>query len=195
MANSASDARGSELEIRKALIESGGVDVMIAIGSNFFYTVTLPCTLWFFDKAKAQTDRNDKVLFIDARHLFRQVDRAHREFAPEQIEFVANIARLYRREEPEFENGSELLLKAKFPTLEYLDVPGLCKIATLKDIGTQGWSINPGRYVGVTERPPDEFNFYEKLEEMNEELETLNAEAHELEERIAENVTGLLESA
>lgn len=106
MANSASDAGGSELEIRKKLIESGAVDAMIAIGPNFFYTVTLPCTLWFFDKAKVKTSRKDKVLFIDARHLFRQVDRAHRDFAPEQIEFVANIARLYRAEEPEFQNAS-----------------------------------------------------------------------------------------
>ena len=57
MANSAADARQSELEIRKQLIEGGAVDVMIAIGSNFFYTVTLPCTLWFLDKGKAGTER------------------------------------------------------------------------------------------------------------------------------------------
>ena len=57
MANSASDARGSELEIRRKLIEAGVVDVMVAIGSNFFYTVTLPCTLWFFDKGKRATPR------------------------------------------------------------------------------------------------------------------------------------------
>lgn len=70
MANSASDARQSELEIRKKIIENHDVDVMIAIGSNFFYTVTLPCTLWFFDKGKKHTDRKDKVLFIDARNIF-----------------------------------------------------------------------------------------------------------------------------
>src|SRR5438445_3480894 len=63
MANSACDAGGSELEIRKKLIESGAVDVMVAIGSNFFYTVTLPCTLWFFDKAKNNTARKNNLLF------------------------------------------------------------------------------------------------------------------------------------
>lgn len=193
MANSASDARGSELEVRKRLIESGAVDVMIAIGSNFFYTVTLPCTLWFFDKAKAQTDRKGKVLFIDARHFYRQVDRAHRDFMPEQIEFVANIARLYRGEKAEFENGSETPFIKEFPRLEYRDIPGLCKVATTSSIDAQGWSLNPGRYVGVAERPADEFDFYERLEEMNEELEILNAKAHELEEHIAENVAKLLE--
>jgi len=72
-------------------------------------------------------------------------------------------------------------------------VAGLCKVATLKEIEAQGWSLNPGRHVGVGERPPDDFDFAEKLEELNEELETLNAEARELEDRIAENVTKLLE--
>ena len=71
MANSASDARGSEMEMRQRLVEQGMVDVMIAISSNFFYTVTLPVTLWFFDKAKANDpERTDKTLFIDARKVF-----------------------------------------------------------------------------------------------------------------------------
>lgn len=192
MANSASDARASELEIRKTLIESGVIDVMIAIGPNFFYTVALPCTLWFFDRASAAA-RKDRVVFIDARHLYRQIDRAHRDFAPEQIEFIANIARLYRGEKPEFENGSESMLKDKFPSLKYQDIAGLCRVATIKDIEKQGWSLNAGRYVGVTERPADEFDFYDQLEEQNEELEILNAEAHELEAQISENVAKLLE--
>jgi hypothetical protein len=66
-------------------------------------------------------------------------------------------------------------------------------MATISDIEAQGWSLNPGRYVGVAERAPDDFDFKERLEELNEELEILNAEAHELEERIAENVVRLLE--
>ena len=188
MANSAADARASEQEIRQKLIKSGAVDVMIAIGSNFFYTVTLPCTLWFFDKGKKNTARKDKVLFIDARNTFTQVDRAHREFTPEQVEYIANIVRLYREEKVETEQGSDKLLKESFPKREYRDVPGLCKVATLQEIEAQGWSLNPGRYVGVAEREADDFDFKEKLEELNEELEKLNAEARELEERISENV-------
>jgi type I restriction enzyme M protein len=204
MANSAADARGTELEIRKKLIESGAVDVMISIGSNFFYTVTLPCTLWFLDRGKTGSSHGgtnkggraspaptETVLFIDARQTFTQIDRAHREFTEEQIQFLANIVRLYREEplaafiDPE--------TKKHFPKGKYNDVPGLCKVATIKEIEAQGWSLNPGRYVGVTERAADDFDFKERLEEMNEELETLNAEARELEERIAENVTQLLE--
>jgi type I restriction enzyme M protein len=192
MANSAGDARGSELDIRRDLLKSGAVDVMVSVGSNFFYTVTLPCTLWFLDRGKAKSKLKDKVLFIDARHTFTQIDRAHREFTPDQIEFLSNIVRLYRGEKPETEAGSKDLMKESFPKGKYADVLGLCKVATLDEIEAQGWSLNPGRYVGVAERAADDFEFAEKLEELNEELETLNAEARELEERIAENVSFLL---
>jgi len=193
MANSAGDARGSEMEIRRQLLQAHAVDVMVSIGPNFFYTVTLPCTLWFLDRAKKGTKRKDQVLFIDARHIFHQIDRAHRDFTSEQIEFIANIVRLYRGEAIETDAGSRELMKKNFPKGKYADVLGLCKVATLGEIEAQGWSLNPGRYVGVAERTPDDFEFAERLEELNEELETLNAEARELEERIAENVASLLD--
>ena len=193
MANSAADARASELEIRRQIIESRAVDVMVSISSNFFYTVTLPCTLWFFDKSKGEGERADKVLFIDARHIYQQVDRAHREFTPQQIEFLSNIARLYRGEAPENLHDSAEMMEAKFPGGVYVDVPGLCKVATITEIEAQGWSLNPGRYVGVAEREADAFDFAERLGELNEELEVLNAEARQLEERIGENVTMILE--
>jgi type I restriction enzyme M protein len=194
MANSASDARGTELTVRQQLIQSGSVDVMIAVGSNFFYTVTLPCTLWFLDRGKVKTSRRDKVLFIDARHIYRQVDRAHREFSDEQVEFIANIVRLYRGEAVENGAGSEALVKENFPSGVYVDVSGLCRVVTLADIEAQGWSLNPGRYVGVAERlEAEDFDFNARLEELNEELEILNSEGRELEVRIAENVARLLE--
>jgi len=194
MANSAADARASELEIRKKLIQDRAVDVMVAVGPNMFYTVTLPCMLWFFDRGKKGTERQDKVLFLDARHIFRQIDRAHRDFTPEQIEFLANIVRLYRGEKPENQYGCDKMMAEKFPKGKFADVPGLCKVTTIKEIEAQGWSLNPGRYVGVAEGEADDFDFKERMEELNEELETLNAEARELEERIGENVAKLLET-
>jgi type I restriction enzyme M protein len=201
MANSAADARQSEMEIRKKLLQAQAVDVMIAIGPNFFYTVTLPCTLWFFDRGKSNTPRKGNVLFIDARHIFRQMDRAHRKFSPKQIEYIANIARLYRGEKPEFvasgdeeHPGPDPDLKKTFPKLKYADVLGLCKVATHAEIEAQGWSLNPGRYVGVAEKGADGFDFAEKLEELNEQLEVLNSEARELEDRIAATVAKLLEA-
>ncbi|KAA0255514.1 SAM-dependent DNA methyltransferase [Acidobacteria bacterium ACD] len=193
MANSAADARGSEQEIRRKLIEDRSVDVIVSISPNFFYTVTLPCTLWFFDRGKKKSPRRDQVLFLDARNVFRQLDRAHRDFTPEQVEFLANIVRLYRGEEPEFlVPESKALLKEKLPKLKYADVQGLCRVATIVEIEGQGWSLNPGRYVGVSDRPAEDFDFAERLEELNEELERLNGEARELEDRIAENVASLL---
>ena len=249
MANSAADARASEQDIREKIIRAGDVDVMVAIGPNFFFTVTLPCTLWFFDKGKAALPPSppaplpggegskkskssspagrgggegaapydyenhrgaryrDTVLFVDARHIFRQLDRAHRDFTNAQIEFISNIVRAYRGEPCEFNHGSKEKFNEVFSTatnlplitdhsalMTYHDIPGLCKAASLAEIEAQGWSLNPGRYVGVAkgEHLSDE-DFKEKLEVLNEELVALNAEARELEERIAENITELLE--
>lgn len=195
MANSASDARQSEMEIRKKMLEDKVVDVMIAIGTNFFYTVVLPCTLWFFDKGKKDTSRKDKVLFIDARNIYTDIDRAHREFTPTQVEFISNIVRLYRGEKAEKECGSDEMMKKSFPDSKYKDVAGLCKVANIKEIAEQGYSLNPGRYVGVAERGEEDFDFEERLEGLNEELERLNGEARQLEDKIAENIEQLLEKS
>lgn len=192
MANSAGDARGSELEIRKKLIQRGAVDVIVSIGSNFFYTVTLPCTLWFFDRAKARGPRKDKVLFLDARPFFKQVSRAIREFTPEQLEFLANVVRLYRGEVPEFDEGSKAMLVEQFPTMAYADVAGLCKAATVGDIEAQGWSFNPGRYVGVGEREAEDVDDLTKLEALAEEFEALGLEARGHESVVAENLALLI---
>lgn len=194
MANSASDARHSELAIRRKLIEDRQVDVMVAVGPNFFYTVTLPVTLWFLDKGKKGTDRADQVLFIDARHTYRQVDRAHRDFTRDQHEFLANIVRLYRGEEPEFLNRSEAMLNERFPDLRYVDVPGLCKVATVEEIEGHGWSLNPGRYVGVADGEDDAFDFAERFGELSEEFQALAIEADGLERSIADNAALFLEA-
>jgi len=98
MANSASDARHSEADIRKMLIDNNLIYGMLTLPSNMFYTVTLPATLWFFDKAK----KDDKILFIDARNIFTQIDRSHREFSDEQIKDIAVISRLHRGNRPAF---------------------------------------------------------------------------------------------
>lgn len=198
MANSASDARSSEQELRQKLIEARAVDVMVAVGPNMFYTVTLPCTLWFLDRGKAKTRRADTVLFIDARHIYRQIDRAHRDWTPAQIGFIANLVRLYRGEALDLTLGGEET-EAKLHEIfgmkpAYADIPGLCKVATISEIEAQGWSLNPGRYVGVApgEEVSDE-DFKAQLQTLNEELETLNVQARTLERTIAANVAGILE--
>ncbi len=180
MANSACDAGHSEKEIRKQTVASGAVDVMVAISSNFFYTVTLPVTLWFLDRAKAGTQREDTVLFIDARHTYRQIDRAHRDFTVEQIEFLANVVRLYRGEEIETTAGSEVLLREHFPDGNYVDVGGLCKVATRSEIEDQGWSLNPGRYTGSAAVDESDVDFMGGLETMYEKFTMLSDEADAL---------------
>ncbi|MDP4132827.1 MAG: class I SAM-dependent DNA methyltransferase [Bacillota bacterium] len=187
MANSAADARGTELEIRKQIIESKVVDVMISIGSNFFYTVTLPCTLWFFDNIKVHHNSDDTVLFIDARNTFTQIDRAHREFSLAQIEYIANIARLYHNKPIENLEGGADLLKELFPDKKYQDIPGLCKVATIDEIEAQGWSLNPGRYVGTQIEEFNEEDFLESLTALNAELQQLNQQAQQIERAIEEN--------
>jgi type I restriction enzyme M protein len=164
-----------------------------------FYTVTLPVTLWFFDKGKTKSARADTVLFIDARHIYRQVDRAHREWTQAQVGFIANLVRLYRDEALDFTLGGDSA-RAKIEEIfgeksKFADVAGLCRAATLKEIEAQGWSLNPGRYVGVAagEAVSDE-DFKEQLETLNEELETLNAQARALEKTIAGNVAEILEA-
>jgi type I restriction enzyme M protein len=193
MANSASDARGSEMEIRRQLIEDRCVDVIVSVGTNFFYTVTLPVTLWFLDRGKRGTEREDRVLFIDARDIYRKIDRAHRDWTPEQIEFLANIVRLWRGEEPEFDFGSDSLLLENFHEKSYVDVPGLCAAVGLDEIEKQGWSLNSGRYVGTTGNTALGADFQPELERLQEEFSVLNAEATSLTEVVERVVERVLE--
>ena len=129
------------------LIEDRSVDVIISVGTNMFYTVTLPVTLWFLDRGKRRTDRADQVLFIDAREIYNQIDRAHRDWTPQQIEFLANIVRLWRDEEPEFDAGSEDLISAVLPDGTYQDV---CWTLCCRDAGAdRGTRLEPSTQVGT----------------------------------------------
>jgi type I restriction enzyme M protein len=192
MANSSSDARHSEGEIRRKLIEDRLADVIVAIGRNFFYTVTLPVTLWFLDRGKRETGRADRVLFIDARQVFRQIDRAHRGFTGEQLELLANIVRLYRGEPPELDHIEDGLFAQGFPDGTYVDVPGLCKVATIDEIASQGWSLNPGRYVGTEVEDLDDEVFEEKLAAAHAELRDLAIRAETLQRGVDQVLTQLL---
>lgn len=193
MANSSSDARHSEGEIRRKLIEGRLIDVMVAVSPNFFYTVTLPVTLWFLDRSKGASERADKVLFIDARQVFRQVDRAHRDFTDDQLEFLANIVRLYRGEAPELAEGANELFEQRFPDGTYADVTGLCRVATIEEIEAQGWSLNPGRYVGTEVEDLEDEVFEEKLAAAQVELRELAERAAALEVGVDKVLTQLLE--
>lgn len=160
MANSASDSSKSEYEIRKKMIEEGIISQMVTLPSNMFTSVTLPATLWFFDKHKPQTEKKNEILFVDARNVFTQVDRAHRKFSDEQIKNLGIITRLYQgdteacaslikdyqnemKNAPEASDDKEIKTKAywksqidwiteRFPDGKYRDVIGLCKVAQIE---------------------------------------------------------------
>ena len=198
MASSASDARSSELELRRKLIEARAVDVMVSVGPNMFYTVTLPCMLWFLDRGKAHTKRKDQVLFLDVRHVFRQVDRAHRDWTEGQIGFLANVVRLYRGEDVDLTYGGDEAgdkLRETFGKKpRYADVAGFCKVVSVKEIEAQGWSLNPGRYVGVAPgEDVDDDAFHEQFEALTEEFERLTTDARRLERIISRNAAEILE--
>ena len=263
MASSATDSQGKDKDIRESLIKTGAVDVMVSVGNNFFYTKSLPCSLWFFDKAKPEAIK-DKVLFIDARNYYTVVDRTLNEWTEWQLKNLNAIVWLYRGE---VEKYTELLneyrrtlgedktfaehidalseqvkaieaegkqavadasrgkgkkiqqeydekvktvketltiaqeaqwLYEKFGDGEYVDVPGLCKIAYITNeakgdnegvsIEDKGWSLTPGAYVGVAPVEDDGVNFEERMAEIHEELLALQQESNILMETISNNM-------
>jgi type I restriction enzyme M protein len=203
MANSATDAGGSELEIRKKILSSNAVDAIISLTSNLFYTVTLPCTLWFFDLSKIDSARRNQVLFIDARNIYNQVDRAHRELTDSQLAFLTNIVRIFRNEEPELDELLETnstsyeslsYWKQCFPDNKYHDVRGLCKVATLDLIREEGWTLNPGRYVGYLLDEQDDVDFAQNFQKISEELKSLTKKSHELEKKLQKFTQEILDN-
>lgn len=169
MANSATDAGNAEKEIRKKLIDEGIVDVIISTPSNMFLNVTLSSTLWFLDKSKKGTDRQNKVLFIITQDIFTPVDRAHNKWTDEQIQEIAGIVRRYREEE-----ASE----------KYENIKGRCKVATLGEIKENDYSLNPGRYVEIVEKEMDDTEFEARIKELSKDFKSLTQEAHGLEKKI-----------
>jgi type I restriction enzyme M protein len=137
------------------------------------------------------------VLFLDLRHVYRQVDRAHRDWTVGQIGFLANVVRLYRGEAVDLTYGgdeaSEKLREVFGKKPKYADVLGLCKIASVAEIEAQSWSLNPGRYVGVApgEEVSDE-DFKARFEALTEEFERLTGEARKLEKVLTRNFTEIL---
>lgn len=256
MASIATDAGKSEAEIRARLVEDGIVSAMLSLPSNMFFSVTLPATLWFFDKARREDKR---VLFINARNFYKQVDRAHREFTDEHIANLACIRHIYQGDEVHWhllmshydsrihdltakyescveeknaatieaesflsENpGKNLKTDIKrridaadaaladaekvlthftsmrqwlidnFPDGKYRDVIGLCKAASIDEIREQDYSLNPGRYVGVSFDVEDLNDFRESMTALKSELSALNDKSNELMESIVGHLNQL----
>ena len=137
-----------------------------------FMNATLSCTLWFFDKRKAGTARQNKILFINAQDIFTPIDRAHSEWTDEQIQEIASIVRRYREEKDE---------------TKYKDIKGRCKVVTLEEIRTNDYSLNPGRYVEIIEKEMSDVDFDSRMKELMSEFTTLTEEAHRIEKKIKDD--------
>ena len=190
MASSATDAGHSEKLIRQQLIQSGAVDCIVSVGNNFFYTRSLPCHVWFYDKGK-RPENKDKILMIDARNVFRKVTTTISDFSPEQLEGLTSIMKLYRGENPVV-SKTNAWFTSHFPDGIYQDVEGLCKIVSIEEVEGNDWSLTPGSYVGVKLTSDDGYDYKARISEIQKELNLLNAEADDLSKTISNNLSQLI---
>jgi type I restriction enzyme M protein len=194
MADAASDAGGSEREVRRQLIESDAVDVMISLGMDVFGKARVPCTLWIFDKGKAKSPRHGKVMFIDAQCLNRKAGERDRPLTEAQLKFLNQIVQLYRDEFSALADG-DTMLKEYFPDGRYRDVNSLCRSITTTEISKNGWSLNPRLYlrgkVDWASRISLGTRGLDDMQAMEAELKKLGERAQEL-EKILQEHTGEL---
>ena len=192
MPNIACDSGYSEREIRKKLVNNKAIDVVISVASDFFYSVALPVTLWFLKKHNSDDCRKESILFIDARKIFNQIDRRHREFTAQQIEFISNIVRLHREKEIETMHCSKNMVEKNFPNFKYRDINGLCKSVSIDQVEQQGWSLNPGRYVGSISLKEETGDFTETIQSLFSELELLDNKSQEFDKTVMDFMQKIL---
>jgi type I restriction enzyme M protein len=190
MASSATDAGHSEKLIRQQLIETGDVDCIVSVGNNFFYTRSLPCHVWFFDKGKHKENKK-KILMIDARNVFRKVTTTINDFSEEQLEGLTAIVKLYRGEKPEV-SKTNAWFNGRFPNKKYQDIEGLCKVVTLDEVKENDYSLTPGRYVGVKDSIDGDFDFVTRLKTIKIEFDLLNRESGKFTNSILKNLEELI---
>ena len=178
MASSATDAGNAEKLIRQKLIETGHVECIVSIGNNFFYTRSLPCHLWFFNKGKKAENKN-KILMIDARNTYRKVTSTINDFSEEQLEGLTALINAFRGDDLGV-NADNTWFNEYFPEGAYQDVEGLCKVVEMDEIIEQDYSLTPGRYVGVSIAVDMDFDYKGRMTEIHSELATLNEEANKL---------------
>lgn len=163
LANGSLSAGGQEGEIRKNIIEADLVDCIVAMPSNLFYTVTIPCSVWIINRNKTQK-RN--TLFINASSLGTMVTRKLRELTGEDIQRIANTYHSYQND------------------TNYEDIPGFCKKSTIDEIKSNNYVLTPGRYVGTEEVKDDGVPFEEKIKTLSKELKNQILKSNELDEKI-----------
>jgi len=175
---SMSSMTSGEGEIRKNMVEDDIVDCMVALPSQLFYNTMIPACLWFISRDKSNhkfRDRSGEILFIDARKMGKMVTRRNRTMTKEDIKKIGETYHAWRGKND----------------LEYEDVPGFCKSATLEDVRKHNHILTPGRYVGIEEEEEDMEEFDEKMKRLTGELSKMMKEGRELDEEIKKNLESI----
>lgn len=171
LANGSLSAGGQEGEIRKRIIEDNDlVDCIIAMPTNLFYTVTVPCSIWIINRNKKQ---KQKTLFINANNLGTMVTRRLRELSEDDIKKISETYHCYQNNN------------------NYENIKGFCYSATTEEIKTNDYVLTPGRYVGVEDSKEETMSFEEKMKSITSELSKQFEESHKLEEEIKNNMKAI----
>lgn len=168
----------SEGEIRKSIVEADLVECIVALPNKLFYSTGIPVSLWFLSRDKIEgRDRREETLFIDARKLGELVDRKHRQLTDEDIEKITSTYHAWRAIDNEDQKQ-----------VEYEDVAGFCKSASIDEIREHEYVLTPGRYVGIEEREEDDEPFEDKMARLTNELAEQFAKSNKLEDEIRERL-------
>jgi len=178
MANGAMSSNTSgEGEIRKNLIKEGLIDCMVAMPDKLFYSVAIPCSLWFVSRDRYDhkfRNRSDEILFIDARKIGKMVDRRHRELSEGDIKLISDTYHDWRNKDGKYE-----------------DKKGFCKAAKTEEVEKNGFVLTPGRYVGTEIIEEDDEVFEEKMKRLTRELDEQFKQSKKIEEKIKMNLKNL----
>ena len=169
---------GNEGEIRKAMIEAGVVDCMVALPAQLFYNTMIPACLWFLAKNKKTDkkfrDRSKEILFIDARNLGTMINRRNKELGEKDIAQITDTYHNWRNIEG-----------------NYIDIAGFCKAATIEEVIQNNYVLMPGRYVGTEDEVEDLVPFAEKMQALTATLAEQFAQGEKLQQTIRENLKGI----
>jgi type I restriction enzyme M protein len=160
-------------EIRKNIIEDHLVDCIVNLPTKLFLNTQIPASLWFLSRDKANggyRNRQNEILFIDARNMGTLINRRTRELTQEDIDLIASTYHNWRNIDGNYE-----------------DIPGFCKSATIDEVAALDYVLTPGRYIGLAD-DEDDFNFEERIKTLSQELRQQMEEGQRLDKVIAENL-------
>jgi len=192
---------GGEGDIRKSIIEAGLVDCMVALPAQLFYNTMIPACLWFLSKDRTNhnfRNRSNEILFIDARKLGTMVNRRNKELTDDDLALIENTYHAWRSgnnttqdnggDEQPTSRGAQLCASTE---IQYTNIAGFCKAATIDEVRQNNYVLMPGRYVGTEEEEIDMIPFEDKMKTLTDKLAEQFAQGEKLQQTIRENLKGI----